>query len=195
MGYLMDVFVNKKKGETFCGDRYLTIKRKSSVLYVVLDGIGHGQEASKVADIAYDTINEFANASLQKIIEQCESSLQNTRGIVISFMLVTEGKKAVEFYSVGNIETLLITAKQVVNLSSLPGIFGAKKHPISIVNVDVPKNSQLLMFTDGVGNITGPVRQQFRKMNTRHILQMLSSQWSGDDDVCILCEKLSYEQH
>lgn len=189
----MSVFVNKKKGEKFSGDRYLAIKRKSSMLCVVLDGIGHGKEASKVADMTYDAIKEFANDSLQRIIEQCQQSLENTRGIVISFMLVTEGKNSVEFYSVGNIETLLINAEKVVNLSTTPGIFGAKKHPIRIINVDIPKESQLLMFTDGVGKIRGPVRQQLKKMNTRHILHMLSSQWSGDDDVCIICEKLSYE--
>jgi hypothetical protein len=52
-----------------------------------------------------------------------------------------------------------------------------------------------LMCSDGVGEITGSIRQQFGNLNTRHIVNLLSKQWQGHDDICILCEKLNHELH
>ena len=52
----MDSFIKHKKGEHFCGDRFLSISKNDSTFYVVIDGTGHGQKASRVADIAYQTI-------------------------------------------------------------------------------------------------------------------------------------------
>ena len=73
----MDTFINHKKGETFCGDRFLTLKKDNNTFYVVIDGIGHGQKASNVADIAYHSITHgiTANATFLDIIQTCENSI------------------------------------------------------------------------------------------------------------------------
>jgi hypothetical protein len=51
------------------------------------------------------------------------------------------------------------------------------------------------MYSDGVGDITGAIRQQLSNLNSRHIVNLLTKQWQGKDDVCILCEKLNHELH
>lgn len=191
----MDTFFAHKKGESYCGDRHLTIVRKGQTLYVIIDGIGHGEKASKVADIAYHTITKEveANSPLPLIIKVCEAALANTRGIVVSFVMVTHSTSSLEYYSVGNIETMLINSDGITNLKQTPGVFGAKIHPINPSTLQYPTDSYLLMFTDGVNEITGEIRQQLNNMNSRHIVKMLSNQWQGQDDICILCEKLNYE--
>ncbi len=193
----MDTFINNKKGETFCGDRFLTLKNNDNSFYVVIDGIGHGQKASHVADIAYYSITReiTANSTLLNIIQTCEKALANTRGIAVSFVKVNHSKCRLEYCSFGNIESILIDDSGPINLKRTPGIFGAKKHAINISILPFTNDAYLLMCSDGVGDITGAIRQQLSNLNSRHIVNLLAKQWQGLDDVCILCEKLNHELH
>ena len=193
----MDTFINHKKGETFCGDRFLTLKKNNNTFYVVIDGIGHGQKASHVADIAYYSITReiAANSTLLDIIQTCEKALANTRGIAVSFVKVNHSKYSLEYCSVGNIESILIDVSGPINLKRTPGVFGAKKSPINISVLPFTSEAYLLMCSDGVGDITGAIRQQLSNLNSRHIVNLLTKQWQGQDDVCILCEKLNDELH
>jgi serine phosphatase RsbU (regulator of sigma subunit) len=193
----MVTFINHKKGEIFCGDRFLSIKKNGHSFYIVIDGIGHGQKASHVADIAYHAITSEidANSSLVNIIKACEAALADTRGIAVSFVKVNHNQEQLEYCSVGNIESILIHANGSINLKRTPGVFGAKKYPITISVLPFTSEASLLMCSDGVGEITGSIRQQLGNLNTRHIVNLLSKQWQGQDDICILCEKLNYELH
>jgi serine/threonine protein phosphatase PrpC len=190
-------FINHKKGETFCGDRFLTLKKNDNTFYVVIDGIGHGQKASHVADIAYHSITReiIADSPLLNIIQTCEKALADTRGIAVSFVKVNHSKCSLEYCSVGNIESILIDVSGPINLQRTPGVFGAKKYPINISVLPFTSEAYLLMCSDGVGDITGAVRQQLSNLNSRHIVNLLTKQWQGQDDVCILCGKLNHELH
>jgi len=193
----MDTFINHKIGETYCGDRFLTVHKNDNTFYVVIDGIGHGQKASYVADIAYHSISREINldSSLTKIITVCESDLANTRGIAVCFVKVNHSTGTLEYYGVGNIESMLINVNGLINFKQTPGFFGAKKHPINLSLLNFTDDAHLLMCSDGVGEITGQIRQQLSNLNSRHIVHLLTKQWQGQDDVCILCEKLNHELH
>ena len=191
----MSVFLKYKEGVDYCGDRYLLLQRADSTLYVMIDGIGHGKEASAVADTACHSINASGDAPLIDIIRNCELALLGSRGIVISFVMWAWGENTLHYYSVGNIESVLISSDNLIHLKTHPGIFGSKNLPIHIASTLISAEAQLLMFTDGIGKLTGQIRHQLRRMNSRHIVQMLSKQWQGQDDVCIFCEKLHYELH
>ncbi len=193
----MDTFINTKRGEKHCGDRFLTITQNDITFYIVIDGIGHGQKASHVADIAYQVITDeiIANSSLIDIIQACEIKLLNTRGIAISFVKVNHAESSIQYYSVGNIESMLIGRKGIINLKRIPGVFGAKKYPINISTLPVCNDSYLLMCSDGVGEISGKIRQQLGNLNSRHIVNLLAKQWQGQDDICILCGKVNHEWH
>ena len=174
----MATIIRHKKGESYCGDRCLTLVNNDSTLYVVIDGIGHGEKASKVADIATHSITRAveANSSLTIIIQACEIALANTRGIVVSFVMVVHSKCMLEYYSLGNIESLLISPKGIINLKRTPGIFSAKKSSINLSVLQYPAGSYILMYTDGINEITGQIRQQLSNMNSRHIVNILGHQ-------------------
>ncbi len=193
----MDSFIKHKKGENFCGDRFLRVKKSDSTFYVVIDGIGHGQKASRVADIAYHTITDeiHENSILTNIIEACETALANTRGIAVSFVKVNHSICSLEYYSVGNIKSMLIDSQGVIDLKRTPGVFGAKKYPINTSILLFSNKASLLMCSDGVDKISGQIRHQLGRLSARHIVKLLSTQWQGQDDICILCEKLTHELH
>ena len=191
----MSIFLKYKEGEDYCGDRYLLLQRGNGALHVMIDGVGHGKEASAVADIACSSISSSSDVPLIDIIRGCELALLGTRGIVISFVMCVLGKNILNYYSVGNIETVLIGPDKIIHLKRRPGIFGAKKLPVHIDSMLIPAESKLLMFTDGVDELPISNQRLLRHMNSRHIVQALSNQWQGRDDICIFCEKLPYESN
>ena len=83
----MHFFLESKKGELYCGDRYIVQKRNEGIFYAVIDAIGHGEKASCIADIAYTSMQKTLDKTLIDIIETCQSELAKTRGVVIFFVL------------------------------------------------------------------------------------------------------------
>lgn len=186
----MSIFLRTKQGELFCGDRYLVEHNSNGTLYVVIDAIGHGKEASRVADIALQSIKDTINMKLVNIIEAANSALIDTRGAVIYFVFYLPEKNKAYYYGLSNIRCLLIAAPGVVKLTSVPGYFGQKKLTITLNEVEVTSEALLLMFTDVADEIKVETYPLLQKMNSRHLVQILSNQWSGQDDICCLCRSL-----
>ena len=200
----MHFFLESKKGELYCGDRYIVQKRNEGIFYAVIDAIGHGEKASCIADIAYTsmqktldkvlieiTVQKTRDKTLIDIIETCQSELAKTRGVVIFFVLFLPKLNRLYYFGVGNINCLLITPSEVIKLRSTPGIFGNHALPISLTQIKVPKQTKLLMFTDGIEEIKTQNHPQLQLMNSRHIISFLSQKWSGKDDICCICESLN----
>lgn len=160
---------------------------------MVIDGIGHGEDASKVANLTYQTIKQYSNQPLKSIIQTCEKAIEKTRGVAISFVLIKKTEQKIFYFSVGNIESLIITPTSIHQLKTIPGIFGAQLYPIELQVLSLPKDAKLLMYTDGLKKINVNIRQQLYNMNPRHIIQVLSKLWCGNDDVCIICGELNDE--
>lgn len=188
----MEVFLNCKRGEGYCGDRFLAIPRSRDTLYVLIDGIGHGQEASLAADSAVYCITAMPDDSLLDICAASEDALRDTRGVAISLVTSAHDTQCLEYISIGNIETYIIGHDDFIQLNKLPGIFGATRRQFKTNSQQIPPDATLLMCTDGVGVISQYILKQFNKMSPRHIVNLLSQRWVGNDDICILCESLSH---
>lgn len=187
----MELFLRNRKGESFSGDRHIVEQLEDSKLFVTIDAVGHGEEASRVADIATDTIKQQLSKGLVDIIQTCQSALLNTRGVVICFALYLPKNNRVYYYGVGNIRCLLISRSRVIQVNSIPGIFGTKNQTVNLSQLEVSPQTQLLMFTDGIDALPSAIYPLLRSMNSRHIINFLSHEWSGQDDICCLCESLN----
>jgi hypothetical protein len=188
---LMEVFLHNKHGETFCGDRFLSIPQPLSTLYVMVDGVGHGKEASFAADKACVSILSAAEKPLHEIVTCCEASLTETRGVAISFVRQTPSKNLIEYVGIGNVESYIFSDRRTIQLAKKPGIFGNRRRSFEIKSQAIPENATLLMFTDGVGQVPVQLMHHFQNMRPRHMVKVLSERWKGKDDICILCEDLS----
>lgn len=187
----MEVFLHNKEGESFCGDRFLSIPNAMSTLYVMVDGVGHGREASLAADKACVAILSMSDKPLKQIVAFCEESLADTRGVAISFVRQTPSRNMIEYVGVGNVESYVVCDRRIIPLTKKPGIFGNRRRNFEIKSQTIPENATLLMFTDGVGPVPAALLHHFQNMRPRHIIKVLSERWQGQDDVCILCEDLS----
>ncbi len=186
----MDLFLRTKKGEVLCGDKYIIKQYGKGILYILIDAVGHGEEASFIAGITSQLIADSINMKLLNIIEACNAKLSGTRGAVIFFVFYLPEENKAYYYGVGNISCLLVSNTRVVKLNSTPGILGLKNLDITLSEVDITEEDRLLMFTDGASELKVESYAQLQKMNSRHLVNMLSNTWTGQDDICCICEQL-----
>src|SRR5258706_554983 len=67
-------------GEKESGDRLLVKRMGSGALLAAADGLGHGAEAAKAAELAIRTAEAHALRPLPEIVEACHRVLLRTRG-------------------------------------------------------------------------------------------------------------------
>lgn len=186
----MNAFLGTKKGELFCGDRYLVKQTDKGTLYVVIDAIGHGKEASHIAEIALQSIENNIHMELRNIIEACNSALSNTRGAVICFVFHLPQHNKAYYYCLGNVSCLLVSPSRVMRLNAIPGILGQNERTVTLSEVAIKREDMLLMYTDGAEEIKVDAYTQIQIMNSRHIVNTLSDKWSEQDDMCCICQPL-----
>lgn len=184
----MPLYQGKKYGEIESGDRCIIQRRTDSVVYVMIDAVGHGPAAKKVADIAQKIIQSSAKEPLPTLIAACEAELINTRGAVMFFAQFYPTSGKLHYYGVGNIRCYLISRKCCRSLSSYPGILGRHKQHYNLQKIHIDLPTSLLMFTDGLTEVKTQVIPQLCRMTPRHIVGFLSESWSENDDVCCFCE-------
>ena len=142
-------------GETRCGDGVLIENGPSRSLYIVVDGLGHGDEAAEAADEAIATVSRFSHESLTEMISRSHDALRKTRGAAMSIAAVDHDRSIVTYAGIGNIGASLITGSSSRSLMCQNGTVGAVM-PRSPQEYTYPitQNTTLLMFSDGLSTKT-----------------------------------------
>src|SRR5581483_4495136 len=71
-------------GQSVSGDQYLIKPFSSGILFAVVDGLGHGDEATVAARCAVSTLANHAHESVIFLAHRCNEALVNTRGVVMT---------------------------------------------------------------------------------------------------------------
>src|SRR5215208_2619936 len=71
-------------GENVSGDLHFVQPLAGGTLIGVVDGLGHGNEASCAARQAVECACSHTNKSLPAIIQACHDSIRSSRGVVMS---------------------------------------------------------------------------------------------------------------
>jgi phosphoserine phosphatase RsbX len=146
-------------GETLCGDRCLVKQVWEGVLVAVIDGIGHGEEAARAADVAAETIEANAERSFSLLLQQCHSNLQKTRGVVMSLAYLDD-QRTMTWMGIGNVEGRLVRrrvqyAEKIESLLLRPGVIGGDAEGLPTFyprGLALVRGDLLIMATDGVKN-------------------------------------------
>jgi serine/threonine protein phosphatase PrpC len=97
-------------GEVVCGDRHLIKPIPDGVLLAVVDGLGHGDEATAAAQTALALLEEHREEPLEALVTRCHDALTKTRGAVMTVATLNSFEDKLTWLGVGNVEAVLLRA-------------------------------------------------------------------------------------
>jgi phosphoserine phosphatase RsbX len=159
-------------GEKECGDQYLVKQYEQGVLVAVVDGVGHGEKAARVAKTATATLAEYAYASPVSLLERCHWVLRGSRGVVMSLASFDLSHHTLTWLGVGNVEGILLRARafkaravpggaMIFSTEGMPrearesillkgGIIGYQLPSLRPLTISVEPGDLLIFATDGI---------------------------------------------
>ncbi len=138
------------QGETVSGDRWACKHEGGQELYLVVDGLGHGVQASEAATLAVDIFLNTRLSDPVALVQQMHGPLRSTRGAALAVIGFDRKTQAASFCGVGNISASLQTADRVTNLISQNGTVGHQARQIRAFSYPFQKGDLLIMHSDGI---------------------------------------------
>lgn len=144
------------EGETLIGDHYVVCPVDNRVLVAVIDGVGHGPEASAASHAAATVLEAHPDQPLLGLFKACHSALQATRGVVMTLAAIDGARDRISWVGVGNVEGRLLRADKTSShpeetLLLRSGVVGHElPSTLTISSIQLFKGDVLVLATDGI---------------------------------------------
>lgn len=186
-------------GQTVSGDLYLVKPFMNGVLAAVIDGLGHGVEATAASRMAIATLARHANESVIPLVNHCHRALLKTRGAVMTLGAFHALENTLTWLGVGNVQGLLLRCDRDSNHGEerpllRGGVVGYQLPALTASVVPVGTGDLLIMASDGI-------RDDFddgvlRKASTTRIAEhILKAHYKGNDDALVLVVRYLGTRH
>jgi len=144
-------------GQARSGDSHVVQPFDQGVLVAVVDGLGHGDEASDAAQAAIDILTRYPHESPVSLVRRCHEGLWGGRGAAMSVASFDRRAHTMSWLGVGNVDASLIRAgiggRQVrESLILRGGVVGYRLPTLHASGVQVQRGDVLVMATDGIEN-------------------------------------------
>lgn len=136
--------------ESVCGDGWSLRWDEDRLVVAILDGLGHGPQASEAADLGLSVIDEFAGLAADDYLARMHTRMSRTRGGAAAVFCLEAGSGQGTFAGAGNIAATLLSGAVTRQLPSHPGIVGSNYRHAQPFRFDVRPGSLLLMHSDGL---------------------------------------------
>jgi len=177
-------------GQLISGDLHLVQPFDHQVLLAVVDGVGHGDEATAAARAATEILSGHAADTVVKLVERCHEALKQTRGVVLTIAILNTMDNTMTWLGVGNVEGRLLRADSQASIRRESvilrgGLVGYQLPFLQASIVPVAPGDLLVFATDGV-------RAEFDRWinlteSPRRIADdILSRHFKGNDDALVL---------
>ncbi|WP_414903688.1 ATP-binding protein [Pseudomonas sp. IT-P260] len=133
-----------------CGDAWHLTYNGANVSALIIDGLGHGEDAERAAKAGEQVFAQSPFASPVLLMEDMHRDMIGSRGGAAAFAQYNAARDSLTFTGVGNIGASLITADKSRGLASHPGIVGGqyrKAQPFDYAHVN---GHLLIMYSDGL---------------------------------------------
>ncbi len=177
-------------GETVSGDLHAIVPWSDGVVVAVIDGLGHGDEATVAARAALQTIEQHPGDSVVSLVQRCHRAMIRTRGAAMTIVSVNALDNTVSLLGVGNVEMVLLRAdpraasrRESVLLRG--GVVGYQLPPLQASVLPIAVGDILVFATDGV-------REDFADLLTANepvaqlVERILAQKFRGTDDGLVL---------
>ncbi len=143
-------------GEGQSGDSYVVKERPGGAIIAVVDGLGHGEEASVAASLAASIIEANPGETVLSLIARCHERLRGGRGAALTIVSIDALTRTLSWAGVGNVEGVLVhaaategkTRREYVQLRG--GIVGRHLPTLHPSATHIGRGDMLILATDGV---------------------------------------------
>jgi negative regulator of sigma-B (phosphoserine phosphatase) len=180
-------------GETVSGDLHLVKSWADGVLFAVVDGLGHGEEATIAARRAVETLTAHAEESVLALMQRCHVALRQTRGAVITLVSLNTSDRTAAMLGVGNVEAVLLhtNVRAPVRRESVllrGGVVGYQLPALQASHAEIAPGDVLVFATDGVREDFGDVVRGTDSV-AQIVETVMSRKFRGTDDGLVLAGK------
>jgi negative regulator of sigma-B (phosphoserine phosphatase) len=177
-------------GEQISGDRCLVRPRQDGALVAVVDGLGHGFEASEAAKKAVETLDAHPEESIISLVQRSHAALKTTRGAAMTVALFNPKDNTVTVMGIGNVETILFRAVPAINLPYETvllrgGVVGYQLPALRASIFPVYPGDLMVFATDGIRSGFAE-RLIPAEPPQRLVERMLEQNFRGIDDALVL---------
>jgi len=137
-------------GEFFCGDAWTCVQHGNRTLVMLVDGLGHGRDASEAANEAIQVFQKHAERGPAQILSYVHDALKKTRGAAAGIAAVDPAEKCVTYCGVGNTACVVLGHDSSRSLVSHNGTLGAATPRLQEFRVEWPAGAVLIMHSDGL---------------------------------------------
>jgi len=137
-------------GEKVIGDGWLARKFANCVIFMVVDGLGHGLFAAEAAREAERIVSAITDATPSAILQDCHNALKKTRGAAMGCAVIDLDKGVLHFGGIGNVAASIAAPGSSRSLTSYNGTLGHQLHKIQEFSYPWNPDSILVMHSDGL---------------------------------------------
>src|SRR5712671_6388348 len=142
-------------GESVSGDLHLIKVLSRGALAAVVDGLGHGHEATAAARTAVAVLDEYADQSVISLVKRCHEALLRTRGAVMTLASYDTNEGALTWLCVGNVDGVLLRADRKAKPAAegavlRGGVVGYQLPPLHASVLPVAPHDLLILASDGI---------------------------------------------
>jgi anti-sigma regulatory factor (Ser/Thr protein kinase) len=137
--------------EELCGDAWRVAVKDREITVMVVDGLGHGPEAAKAADLAVQLFERQWFDGPGAFCEDAHRALCGSRGAAIAAAQVSAAA-VVRYAGVGNISAYVVSPEASRGMMSQNGTAGLQMRKILQLDYPWPERALLVMHSDGLSN-------------------------------------------
>ena len=182
-------------GQSVSGDLHVVAPCADGVLIAVVDGLGHGDEATAAARIATAVLEQHAGEPVIALVQHCHRALQRTRGVVMTVLSLNTRDQTLRALGIGNVETVLHRADsrarpQRESVLLRGGVVGYQLPQLQESVMPVTPGDVVVFGTDGV-------REDFSELinpaesPARIAERIMEKKFRGTDDGLVLACKIN----
>jgi negative regulator of sigma-B (phosphoserine phosphatase) len=143
------------EGEQRSGDLAVFAPYDRGGLAVVIDGLGHGDDAADASAIAEKVIREHASAEPAALLARCHEALRRSRGVVLTAAWFDLEDLEISWAGVGNVEARLVRGAAVYgdrhdSALVLGGVVGYNLPPVRPSYFELRPGDAVAFATDGI---------------------------------------------
>ncbi len=136
-------------GLAACGDDFVIHHGVDGALLLgVVDGLGHGVEAARAAQLACAKMRETPEADPLTLMHECHAALRQSRGAAVAILRVGRDGDGT-FCGVGNVEVRTLVGVPL-SLFSMAGIVGHHMRRAREMKFQIRSGELHCLLTDGV---------------------------------------------